>query len=78
MYTYVDQRFFSFAVLSHAKICPETQYMYLYSFSLSGVRNHRFLLGPLSQGRSLEDHARPEADPCRSTYPLQGKEKGQI
>jgi hypothetical protein len=28
------------------------------------------LLPPLPQGRGHEDHARPDADPCRSAYPL--------
>ena len=36
-----------------------------------GVPDRR-LLPPQAQGRGHEDQARPEADPCRSAYPLQG------
>ena len=44
-------------------LCPSNQ----------GVRDHRSLHWFNPQGRGPQDQARPETDPCRSAYSLQGK-----
>ena len=43
-------------------LCPSNQ----------GVRDHRSLYRFNPQGRGPQDQARPETDPCRSAYSLQG------
>merc|ERR1711875_41852 len=41
-------------------------------FAHQGMRDYRLLPWLKLEGRGFEDHARPEADACRSAYEVQG------